>query len=128
IRSAKNAAKNARGIYIEYLLRQAEKFGASPPPPHHLQKIRLLNHLRMVLGDLLFPLRRILMEHLGMVFHLNPRKESPFIPHITRPTCLLRPLPEEKIPEVRGRVGRVGRVVKVKSSLSLPKTSSLLSV
>ena len=33
IRSAKNSACNARGIYIEYLLKQAEKFGAPPKPP-----------------------------------------------------------------------------------------------
>jgi DNA polymerase I-like protein with 3'-5' exonuclease and polymerase domains len=33
IRSAKNSAKNARGIYIEHLLKQAEKFGNPPPPP-----------------------------------------------------------------------------------------------
>jgi DNA polymerase I-like protein with 3'-5' exonuclease and polymerase domains len=33
IRSAKNTAQTKRGIYIEHLLRQAEKFGNPPPQP-----------------------------------------------------------------------------------------------
>jgi DNA polymerase I len=32
IRSAKNATQNTRGIYIEHLIRQAEKFGNPPKP------------------------------------------------------------------------------------------------
>src|SRR6516165_4038766 len=33
IRSAQNSAQTKRGIYIEHLLKQAEKFGNPPKPP-----------------------------------------------------------------------------------------------